>query len=100
MEQKTRDLVNSINAGEHSEEALSFVKSAVDHVETTCGESKYVRLIRDALQRKSDPVLFQHKAQLERFIREHPDAEGCMLNKDGTVEQMGTLRPIGKFTDL
>ena len=100
MQKETRGLVNSINAGEHSQEATDFVKVCVDHVEATRGPSAYTQAVRDALQHQADAITVQHKAKLEAFFREHPTAEGCVLSKDGTVTETGPFRPVGKFTDL
>ena len=100
MQETTKQLTDSINAGEHSEEATDFVKACVDHVEATRGPSMYTRTVRDALQRQSDAITRQHKDKLEAFFREHPTAEGCILSKDGTVTETGPFRPVGRFTDL
>ena len=56
MQENTKRLIDSINAGEHSQEATDFVKVCVDHVEATRGPSKYTRTVRDALQRQSDAI--------------------------------------------
>ena len=50
MQKETRGLVNSINAGEHSQEATDFVSSCVDHVEAARGPSEDVAAVRDALR--------------------------------------------------
>ena len=100
MQENTKQLVNSITTGEHSQEATDFVKQCVDHVEATRGPSKYTQAVRDALQRQADAITVQYKDKLESFFREHPSAEGCILNKDGTVMETGPFRPVGKFTEF
>ena len=100
MQESTKQLVNSITTGEHSQEATDFVKVCVDHVEATRGPSKYTQAVRDALQHQADAITRQHKDKLEAFFREHPTAEGCILSKDGTVTETGPFRPVGRPTDL
>ena len=100
MQENTKRLIDSINAGEHSQEATDFVKVCVDHVEATRGPSKYTQAVRDALQHQADAITVQYKGKLESFFREHPSAEGCILNKDGTVMETGPFRPVGKFTEF
>ena len=50
MQENTKRLIDSINAGEHSQEATDFVKVCVDHVEATRGPSEDVAAVRDALR--------------------------------------------------
>jgi hypothetical protein len=88
MMQETKDLVSSINAGEHSQEVMDFAKSAVDHVAATCGESEDVAVVNEALDRR-----------VRKFLDEHPGC-GCAVTNKGRIIEMGRLRPIGKFTDL
>ena len=50
MRKETKDLIDAIRKGTHSEDVNLFCRSAVDFVERKVGPSEDVSAVRDALQ--------------------------------------------------
>ena len=88
MQESTKQLVNSITTGEHSEGVNKFCRSAVDFVERRVGASEDTRAVNEALDR-----------EVRKFLDEHPGS-GCAITNTGRIMETGPFRPVGKFTEF